>query len=108
MSAAAKQIESTRNTYDDPDTPGLIPLSAGVYVQVLDPDDSRIGYTISNESGITLYVKEKAFDDPDDTTVVGETIWARTKHKNKAGEPPTGAVSVMPKSGSPSILVEEH
>lgn len=103
-----KKIESTRNTYDNPSTPIEVALNSSTYTDLLSPNPSRIGYTVSNESPFDVYIKEKRSTDPDDNNKRGFWLPKRSVYESPPGDVPVGYVSAMSGAGTPNVLVEEH
>jgi len=103
----AKQIGRNANTYDTVSAPLAIALNTSTYTTIGQPNDSRIGYKITNDSPHDILVKEKAFDDPD-ALDRGFKVFKRSVYESKPDSFPVGEISAKASSGSPSILFVEE
>lgn len=103
-----KETESTLNKYDDPNDPPAFTLSSTIYTQLFDDNPDRVGYRISNDSNKSIFIKERAFDDPDDNVIRGFWIPARTPWESDSGKIVTGPISAIAVSGSPTIVAQEE
>ena len=101
----ARGIDSTRNFYDEPDTPLAITLNTTTYTKILDVFDRRIGYKITNLSNNTILVVEKTPEDDQDR---GFAIFGRTVYESIPDNIPTGEIHAKALTGTPSILVTDE
>lgn len=105
--AAAKRIEDVRNTSDEPNDPDPIVLSSTVYTEIFSENLERTGYSIGNYSNKAIFIKERAFDDPDDNIFRGKWMPARTSWESPNGRVATGPISIIAESGTPTITAQE-
>jgi len=102
-----KDIGKNTNTYDDVNAPLAITLNTNTYTKLLDANNKRIGYKISNESSKTIFVKEQGAAIPDSSDR-GFVVFARTVYESKPDQIPIGEISAKAISGSPEVLVVEE
>ncbi len=100
-----RRLDRNINSYDDPFTPTEIALNTSTYTKLLDSNEDRISYTLSNLSQQTIIVREKAFGD---NLERGFAVFGRTVYTSETDQIPHGEIHALAKSGSPSVLVTEQ
>ncbi len=102
---STRRIGSNQNSYDEPTTPTPITLNTTTYTKLLDANEFRIGYKISNLSNATVLIREKA--DVDDLDR-GFALFGKTVYESKEIDIPHGEIHAKALTDSPEVLVTEE
>lgn len=103
----AVKIGRNTNTYSSVNAPLAITLNNITYTDVLQANDKRIGYKITNDSAHDILVKEMSGSIPDQLDR-GFKVFKRSVYESKVDNIPIGIISVKAVSGNPEILVVEE
>ncbi len=103
----AKKIESTRNTYDDPNTPLRVTLNAATYTDIFSANEDRLGYKVTNDSPHDILIKEKASANPDSADR-GFGVGKRSNYESPDSRVAVGIISAKAVSGTPAVLFQEE
>jgi len=85
-----------------------VTLNSATYTDLLTTNKDRISYVIDNDNAQDVICKEKSAGDPDNTTVLGFTVFRRSVYESQAGEHPIGSVSGIATSGTPTVKITER
>jgi len=91
--------------YNNPDTPLAIALNTTTYTKLLDANEKRIGYKVSNLDQNTILIVEKV---PDDDLDRGFVLFGRTVYESKDGSIPIGEIHAKALTGTPSVLATDE